>query len=186
MASVVLKEFYNKTVVSELTKARGYENIHQVPKLEKITLNSGFSAVLDKTSIKDIVEDLTKISGQKVVLTKATKSISNFKLREGMPIGVKVTLRGNQMWEFLYRFMAIALPNIRDFRGIPNRLDGTGNYSIGIKDHSIFPEISLENTNKTIGLDITIVTSATNDDEAKELLATLGMPFRVHSAEEEN
>ena len=103
-----------------------------------------------------------------------------------MPIGVKVTLRGNQMWEFLYRFMAIALPNIRDFRGIPNRLDGTGNYSIGIKDHSIFPEISLENTNKTIGLDITIVTSATNDDEAKELLATLGMPFRVHSAEEEN
>ena len=139
MEKAHLQQFYLEKVVPELKAARGYKNIHEVPRVEKIVINSGFSANTEKGQIEDIVRDISNIAGQKAVVTKARKSISNFKLREGMPVGVMVTLRGRQMYEFLYRLIAIALPGIRDFRGVKDRLDGNGNYSLGITDHSIFP-----------------------------------------------
>ncbi len=173
-----LKQFYDNTVVPELQKNRGYKNKHQVPRLTKIVLNTGIDADADKNLISDVARDLGLIAGQKPVLAKSKKAIANFKLRKGQVVGAHVTLRGDNMWEFFYRLLAVALPTIRDFRGTPTKLDGQGNYNLGITDFTIFPEITVENVKKTMGLDITIVTSATSDDEGRELLKLLGMPFR--------
>jgi large subunit ribosomal protein L5 len=174
----VLKKLYNEQVVPELVKSRGYKNKHQVPKLVKINLNTGIDAEADKNQIADIQRDLSLIAGQKPVLAKSRKAISNFKLRAGQVVGCHVTLRGNAMWEFLYRLLAVALPTIRDFRGVSPKLDGQGNYNLGITDFAIFPEITIENVKKTMGLDLTIVTTAGSDEEGRELLRMLGMPFR--------
>jgi large subunit ribosomal protein L5 len=174
----VLKKLYLEQVVPELVKSRGYKNKHQVPKITKINLNTGIDADADKNQIADIQRDLAQIAGQKCVLAKSRKAISNFKLREGQVVGCHVTLRGNSMWEFLYRLLAVALPTIRDFRGVPPKLDGQGNYNLGITDFSIFPEITVENVKKSMGLDLTIVTTADTDEEGRELLKLLGMPFR--------
>jgi large subunit ribosomal protein L5 len=174
----VLKKLYNEQVIAELIKSRGYKNKHQVPKVTKVTLNTGIDAEADKNQIADIVRDLGSIAGQKPVTAKSKKAISNFKLRQGQVVGAHVTLRGNSMWEFLYRLLAVALPTIRDFRGVSSKLDGQGNYNLGISDFTIFPEITVENVKKTMGLDITIVTTAATDDEGRELLKLLGMPFR--------
>jgi len=173
-----LKTLYAEQVVPALTKARGYTNKHEVPTIQKIVLNTGIDADADKTQITDIQRDLGLIAGQRPVLTKAKKAISNFKLRQGQVVGCCVTLRGNAMWDFLYRLIAVALPTIRDFRGISPKLDGNGNYNLGISDFTIFPEITVENVKKTMGLDITIVTTANDDEEGRELLRLLGMPFR--------
>lgn len=177
-ATPALKEIYREKVIPELMKSQGYKNIHQVPVLEKIVLNTGFGAATDKGTLEAIVRDMTAISGQKVVITKAKTSISNFKLREGMPVGVKVTLRGDKMYDFLYRLLVVALPAIRDFRGIGSKLDGRGNYNLGITDHTIFPEINVDGRNITIGMDIAICTSAQTDAEGLELLKLIGLPFR--------
>lgn len=174
----VLKKLYNEQVVPELVKSRGYKNKHEVPKIVKISLNTGIDAEADKNQIADIARDLATIAGQKPVLSKSKKAISNFKLRQGQVVGAHVTLRGDNMWEFLYRLLAVALPTIRDFRGVSPKLDGRGNYNLGIADFTIFPEITVENVKKTMGLDLTIVTSAGTDDEGRELLRLLGMPFR--------
>ena len=174
----VLKKLYNEQVVAELVKSRGYKNKHQVPKLVKINLNTGIDAEADKNQIADIQRDLGLIAGQKPVLAKSRKAISNFKLRAGQVVGCHVTLRGNAMWEFLYRLLAVALPTIRDFRGVSPKLDGQGNYNLGVTDFAIFPEITIENVKKSMGLDLTIVTTAGSDDEGRELLRLLGMPFR--------
>ncbi|MBW7896180.1 MAG: 50S ribosomal protein L5 [Opitutaceae bacterium] len=173
-----LKVLYAEQVAPELVKARGYKNKHEVPKIVKVVLNTGINAEADKNQIADIQRDLGLIAGQKPVLTKSKKAVSNFKLRQGQVVGCCVTLRGNAMWEFLYRLIAVALPTIRDFRGISPKLDGHGNYNLGITDFTIFPEITVENVKKTMGLDITIVTTADADDEGRELLRLLGMPFR--------
>lgn len=173
-----LKTQYLEQVVPALTQSRGYQNPHQVPGLVKVAINSGFGTDLDKNQIADVVKDLATIAGQKPVTAKARKSVANFKLRQGQIIGAHVTLRGDSMWDFLYRMMTVALPTIRDFRGVPTRLDGKGNYTLGISDYSIFPEISVENVKRTLGFDVTIVTTAETDDEGRELLALLGMPFR--------
>jgi large subunit ribosomal protein L5 len=174
----VLKKLYLEQVVPELVKSRGYKNKHQVPRITKVNLNTGIDADADKNQIADIQRDLSQIAGQKCVLAKSRKAISNFKLREGQVVGCHVTLRGNSMWEFLYRLLAVALPTIRDFRGVPPKLDGQGNYNLGITDFSIFPEITVENVKKSMGLDLTIVTTADTDEEGRELLKLLGMPFR--------
>lgn len=173
-----LKKLYVEQVAPELVKSRGYKNKHQVPKLVKISLNTGIDSDADKNQIADIQRDLGLIAGQKPVLSKSKKAIANFKLKQGQIVGCHVTLRGNNMWEFLQRLIAVALPTIRDFRGIPTKFDGQGNYNIGITDHTIFPEITVENVKKHMGLDLTIVTSAETDDEGRELLRLLGMPFR--------
>jgi large subunit ribosomal protein L5 len=174
----VLKKAYHELVIKELVKTRGYKNSHQVPKIVKINLNTGIGAEADKNQIADIQRDLSAIAGQKAVLSRTKKAISNFKLKENQIVGCHVTLRGNQMWEFLYRLIAVALPTIRDFRGVSPKLDGQGNYNLGITDFTIFPEITVENVKKTMGLDVTIVTSAETDEEGRELLRLLGMPFR--------
>jgi len=174
----VLKKLYNEQIAGALTKSRGYENKHQVPKITKVVLNTGIDADADKNQIADAARDLGLIAGQKPVLTKSKKAISNFKLRQGQVVGAFVTLRGNSMWEFLYRLLSVALPTIRDFRGVSPKLDGQGNYNLGIADFTIFPEITVENVKKSMGLDITIVTTATSDEEGRELLRALGMPFR--------
>ncbi len=174
-----LKQQYLDVILPELMKNLGYTNRLEAPSIEKIVLNSGIKAVEDKSRVKEVEEDIRDISGQKPVITKASKSISNFKLREGVPVGVKVTLRGANMWEFLYRLITVALPNTRDFRGLsPNSFDGHGNYTFGVTDSAIFPEISSEGNKKTIGMDITIVTTAKTDNDARELLKLIGMPFR--------
>ena len=173
-----LKKLYNEQVVPALVKSRGYANKHEVPKIVKIKLNTGIDAEADKTQIQDIQRDLALIAGQKPVLSKSKKAVSNFKLRQGQVVGAHVTLRGDTMWEFLTRLLAVALPTIRDFRGVPTKLDGQGNYNLGITDFTIFPEITVENVKKTMGLDISINTTAQTDDEARELLKLLGMPFR--------
>lgn len=173
-----LKKLYTEQVVPALVQSRGYKNGHQVPKISKITLNTGIDAEADKNQIADIARDLASIAGQKPVFSKSKKAISNFKLRQGQVVGAHVTLRGDAMWEFLYRLLAVALPTIRDFRGVAAKLDGQGNYNLGIADFTIFPEITVENVKKTMGLDVTIVTTAPTDDEARELLRLLGMPFR--------
>ncbi len=173
-----LKTHYLEQVVPALKKSRGYKNIHNVPHITKIVLNTGIDTNADKNQINDIQRDLGLIAGQKPVLTKAKKAISNFKLRQGQVVGCCVTLRGSAMWEFLYRTLAVALPTIRDFRGVSTRLDGNGNYNLGITDFTIFPEITVENVKTNMGLDITIVTTAKSDDEGRELLQLLGMPFR--------
>jgi large subunit ribosomal protein L5 len=177
----VLKKQYTDVVAPELVKTRGYKNKHQVPKLVKIVLNTGIDAEADKNVIADTQRDMNAIAGQKTVLAKSRKAIANFKLRQGQVVGCHVTLRGNSMWEFLYRLVAVSLPTIRDFRGISSKLDGQGNYNLGITDHTIFPEINLEGVKKHIGIDITIVTTADTDDEGRELLRLLGMPFRRSS-----
>ncbi len=174
----VLKQRYNDVVIPALKKSRGYANPHQVPTLVKITLNSGVKSDADKNQLADVARDLGLIAGQKPVFAKAKKSVANFKLRQGQVVGVHVTLRGDTMWEFLCRLLAVALPTIRDFRGVPMRLDGQGNYTLGINDFTIFPEIAVENVKKNMGMDITFVTSASNDDEGRELLSLLGMPYR--------
>jgi large subunit ribosomal protein L5 len=173
-----LKKLYSEQIVPELVKSRGYKNKHEVPKLVKISLNTGIDADADKNQIADIARDIGTIAGQKPILNRSRKAIANFKLKPNQIVGCSVTLRGNSMWEFFYRLLSVALPTIRDFRGVPSKLDGQGNYSIGITDHTIFPEISVENVKKHMGLDITIVTTAETDDEGRELLRLLGMPFR--------
>ncbi|MEO6244159.1 MAG: 50S ribosomal protein L5 [Opitutaceae bacterium] len=174
----ILKKLYLEQIVPELVKTRGYTNKHRVPKIVKINLNSGIGAEADKNQIADVARDLGSIAGQKPILNKTKRAIANFKLKPNQTTGCSVTLRGNNMWEFLYRLLAVALPTIRDFRGVSPKLDGQGNYSLGITDFSIFPEITVENVKKTMGLDITIVTTAENDDEGRDLLRLLGMPFR--------
>ena len=173
-----LKKLYTEQVAPELVKSRGYKNKHQVPKISKINLNTGIDADADKNQIADVQRDMTTIAGQKPVLARSRKAIANFKLKPNQVVGCHVTLRGNAMWEFLYRLLAVALPTIRDFRGTSPKLDGQGNYNIGITDFTIFPEITVENVKKSMGLDITIVTTAETDDEGRELLRLLGMPFR--------
>src|SRR5215216_1053786 len=173
-----LKKLYSEQIVPELVKSRGYKNKHQVPKLVKINLNSGIDADADKNQIADIARDIGAIAGQKPILNRSRKAIANFKLKPNQIVGCSVTLRGNAMWEFLYRLLAVSLPTIRDFRGVPSKLDGQGNYNLGITDHTIFPEITIETVKKHMGLDITIVTTAQTDDEGRELLRLLGMPFR--------
>ncbi|MFZ9746491.1 MAG: 50S ribosomal protein L5 [Opitutaceae bacterium] len=178
-----LKKLYLEQVVPELTRTRGYKNKHQVPRLVKIAINTGIDADADKNQIADIQRDISQIAGQKPVLARSRKAIANFKLKQGQVVGCHVTLRGDAMWEFLCRLLAVALPTIRDFRGVPSKFDGQGNYNLGITDHSIFPEITVENVKKHIGLDLTLVTTAKTDDEGRELLRLLGMPFRrVESA----
>lgn len=176
-----LKTIYQNTVVPKLKEKMGYKNIHQLPSLDKIVINVGINADADKAFIGEVFESIRKISGQRPVITKAKESISNFKLRKGMPNGIKVTLRGQKMYEFLYLLITIALPAVRDFRGLSNQLDGHGNYSIGISDYTIFPQIIVEAGRKNVGMDITIVTTSKTDTEAKEMLALMGMPFRRSS-----
>jgi large subunit ribosomal protein L5 len=175
-----LKEKYTKEITPALTKEFGYKNPMSVPKLEKIVINVGLGEAIANGKVVDIaVNDLATISGQKPVVTKAKKSIAAFKLREGMNIGAVVTLRGDRMYEFLDRFMNIALPRVRDFRGVsPKSFDGRGNYTLGLKDQLIFPEIDFGKIDKARGMNICIVTTAKNDEEARSLLRHLGMPFR--------
>jgi large subunit ribosomal protein L5 len=173
-----LKQLYREKVVPEITKLRGYTNPHQVPTLEKIVLNSRIKAESDKNFVQEVVKDITTISGQKPVITRARAAVANFKVRENMPVGVVVTLRGDNMWDFFLRLVAVTLPNIRDFRGVSRKFDGRGNYNLGIADHTIFPEIIMEPGRKTVGLDIVVVTTAKSDDEGRDLLRMLGVPFR--------
>lgn len=178
MSKSYFRKHYQETVRPELQKLRGYTNSHQIPKIEKVVINSGVKAEAEKNVIQDLARDIGTITGQKPVITKSRMSVANFKLREDQPIGVKVTLRGESMYEFLYRLIAVALPTIRDFRGLSGKLDGQGNYNLGITDITIFPEISVETHKTHPGLDIAIVTTAKTDDEARDLLKLFGMPFR--------
>ncbi len=175
-----LKEIYLKEVVPQLMKSFGYRNVMRVPRLEKITLNMGLGEAVQNIKILDsAVEELSLISGQKAVITKAKRSIANFKLREGMPIGVMVTLRRDRMLEFFDKLVNTALPRVRDFRGVSGKaFDGRGNYALGIREQIIFPEINLDKIDKIKGLNISIVTTGKTDEEGKELLRLLGMPFR--------
>lgn len=177
---MALKEYYQSEVVSSLTKEFNYTSVMQAPKLEKIVVNMGVGEAINNSKIlEDAVSDLTIITGQKPVITKAKKSIANFKLREGMAIGCKVTLRGQKMYDFLERLVKVALPRVRDFRGVSaDGFDGRGNYTLGIKEQLIFPEIDYDKVNKVRGMDITIVTTASSDKEGHALLAALGMPFK--------
>lgn len=175
-----LKEIYQKECVPALMKALNLTNVMQVPRPEKVVINIGLGEALDNSKALDAaVADLAQVSGQKPIITKARKSIANFKLREGRAIGVKVTLRGERMWSFLDRLMNIVLPRVRDFRGVsPNAFDGRGNYTLGLREQLIFPEIEYDKIDKIRGMEITIVTNAPADDQAAVLLQMLGMPFR--------
>ena len=175
-----LQEFYKTTITNQLTQRFGYKSIMEVPKISKITLNIGVGeATADKKVIEHAVTDLKKIAGQQPVVTRARKSIASFKVREGYPIGCMVTLIGVRMYEFLDRLISIAIPRIRDFRGISSKaFDGRGNYSVGVKEQIIFPEINVDKIDRIRGLDITFVTTANTDEEAYELLRAFGMPFR--------
>lgn len=175
-----MKEFYNKEVAPALMKQFGYKNVMQVPRLQKIVLNMGVGdATQNRKILDEAVDTLTNITGQKAVVTKAKNAISNFKLREGLGIGAKVTLHGDNMWDFLFRFINIALPRVRDFRGIPRRgFDGNGNYTMGVKEQTIFVEIDIDKISQTLGMDISFVTTAKTDDEGRALLEALGLPFR--------
>jgi large subunit ribosomal protein L5 len=173
-----LQEKYTQEVVPALMARRNYKNVHQVPRLEKIVVNMGVSAQLEKTAVEDAAKDLGMITGRKPVITKSRKSIANFKLRQGHPVGCFVTLRREVMYEFFDRLVATALPRIRDFRGLTLRaFDGRGNYSLGVSEQTIFPEIEMDKIKRTQGMDITIVTTARNNEEALDLLKLLGMPF---------
>ncbi len=174
-----LLEYFKSNIVSNLMKTFNYKSVMQVPRLEKIVVNMGVgAAVTDSKLLDEAVKELEAITGQKAAIRKARKSISNFKLREGMNIGAKVTLRSNRMYEFLDRVVNIALPRVRDFRGLSDKsFDGRGNYTIGVKEQIIFPEINIDNVNKIIGMDITFVTTAKTDNEAYELLRAFGVPF---------
>ncbi|WP_333609588.1 50S ribosomal protein L5 [Arsukibacterium sp.] len=175
-----LHEIYKDTVVPELFKQFGYTSVMQVPRIVKITLNMGVGeAVADKKILENAVGDLAAISGQKPLVTKARKSVAGFKIREGYPIGAKVTLRGERMWDFLERLVSIAIPRIRDFRGVnPKSFDGRGNYSMGVREQIIFPEIEYDKVDAVRGLDITITTTARTDDEGRALLAAFNFPFK--------
>lgn len=175
-----LHEQYSNEIVDAMTKKFGYKNIMQVPKLEKIVINMGVGeAKENKKALDTAIADLEIISGQKAVVTRAKKSVANFKLREGMPIGCKVTLRGERMYEFADRLINLALPRVRDFRGVSqNSFDGRGNYALGIKEQLIFPEIEYDKVDKVRGMDIIFVTTANTDEEARELLTLFGMPFK--------
>jgi len=175
-----LKELYREDVAAKLKEEFGFKNVMEVPRVTKITLNMGLGEALsDKKLIENAVADMEKLSGQKPVVTKARKSIAGFKVREGWPIGCKVTLRHERMWEFLDRLVDVAIPRIRDFRGLsPKSFDGRGNYSMGVREQIIFPEIEYDRVDKIRGLDITITTSAGTDDEGRELLKAFGFPFK--------
>lgn len=175
-----LQEFYKDTVVANLQKELGCKSVMEVPRITKITINMGVGeAIGDKKVLENAVSDMTKIAGQKPVVTKARKSVAGFKIREGYPIGCKVTLRSERMYEFLDRLVAIAIPRIRDFRGLnPKSFDGMGNYSMGVKEQIIFPEIEYDKIDKIRGMDITISTSAKTDDEAKALLKAFNFPLK--------
>ena len=179
-----MQEKYNQEVVPALRKAFDFKNIMQIPRIDKVVVNIGMGEALDNPkSLESAVADLTTITGQKPVMTKARKSIANFKLREGRLIGTKVTLRGNRMWSFLDRLMNTALPRVRDFRGVSaNAFDGRGNYTLGLRDQLIFPEIEYDKIDKLRGMEVTIVTTAKNDDQARVMLQLLGMPFSKKEA----
>ena len=174
-----LKEMYQNEIVEAMTKKFGYKNVMEVPKLDKIVINMGVGEAKDNAKVLETaVKELETITGQKVVVTRAKKAIANFKLREGLAIGCKVTLRGEKMYEFLDRLVNLALPRVRDFRGVnPNAFDGRGNYALGIKEQIIFPEIEYDKIDKTRGMDIIFVTTAKTDEEARELLRLFNMPF---------
>lgn len=174
-----LKEQYVNEIAPALNKKFGYKSVMQIPKLDKIVINVGAGEAKDNAKVIDSISgDLAKITGQKPIVCRAKKSVANFKLREGMPIGVKVTLRGDKMWEFMDRLFNIALPRVRDFRGInPNSFDGRGNYSLGIKEQLIFPEIEYDKIDKVRGMDVCFVTTANTDEEGRELLKLMGAPF---------
>lgn len=180
MVTPRLKEKYEKQIAAAMMEKFGYKNVMQIPKLQKIVLNKGIGeAVADKKLVDVGVEELTTITGQRAVATMSKNAISNFKLRENMPIGARVTLRGARMYEFLDRLITISLPRVRDFQGINDKsFDGRGNYTMGVREQIIFPEISIEKVKKISGMDITFVTSAATDEEAYELLALFGMPFK--------
>ena len=186
MANPRLKDKYLNEIVPALKEKFEYSSVMQVPKLEKISINRGMgAAVSDKKLIDMSVEELTTIAGQRAVATKAKTSISNFKLREGMPIGAKVTLRGDKMYEFLDRLMSVALPRVRDFRGISAKgFDGRGNYTLGVREQIIFPEISIDKVNQITGMNVTFVTNAKTDEESFELLKAFGMPFANKNAQQ--
>ncbi|MCR5785664.1 MAG: 50S ribosomal protein L5 [Eubacterium sp.] len=175
-----LKETYTNEIVPAMTSKFGYKNIHQVPKIDKIVINMGVGEAKENAKVLDsAMADLEIIAGQKPIATKAKKSIANFKLREGQAIGCKVTLRGERMYEFLDRLVNLALPRVRDFRGVnPNAFDGRGNYALGIKEQLIFPEIEFDKVDKVRGMDVIIVTTAKTDEEARELLTQFNMPFQ--------
>ena len=174
-----LKEQYQSEIVEALTKKFGYKNVMEVPKLDKIVINMGVGEAKENAkALETAIKDMEIIAGQKVVVTRAKKSVANFKIREGMPIGCKVTLRGDRMYEFADRLINLALPRVRDFRGVnPNAFDGRGNYALGIKEQLIFPEIEYDKIDKVRGMDINFITTAQTDEEAKELLSLLGAPF---------
>ena len=174
-----MKDYYNSTVAPAMVKKFGYKSVMQIPKLDKIVINVGAGEAKENAKVIDaIMTDLAAITGQKPVICRAKKSVANFKLREGMPIGVKVTLRNERMYEFLDKFFNVSLPRVRDFRGInPNSFDGRGNYSTGIKEQLIFPEIEYDKIDKVRGMDINFITTANTDEEAKELLTLMGAPF---------
>ena len=180
MSTPALQQYYQDKVVSALKEKLGYANVHQVPRLEKIVVTSCMGKAPDrKVAVDDAVIEIQKITGQRPSITYAKKSVANFKLRQGEVLGARVTLRGAHMWEFLYRFIHITSPNIRDFRGISSKsFDGRGNYALGISDQSIFPEIELDQIKRQIGFDLIFVTTANTDDEGRALLTELGMPFR--------
>ena len=175
-----LHDVYRQEVIKKLPEKFGYKTVMQVPRIEKITLNMGVGeAVDDKKVLENAVKDMAAISGQKPLITKVRKSVAGFKIREGYPIGCKVTLRGERMWEFLERLISIAMPRIRDFRGVSSEsFDGRGNYSMGVREQIIFPEIDFDKVDAVRGLDVTITTSAKTDEEARELLAAFNFPFR--------
>jgi len=175
-----LKETYNKEIVPSLKKKLGYSSAMQVPRLDKIVISVSSSELVQNPKlVNGIVDEISAIAGQKAVVTKAKKAISNFKLREGIPIGVRVTLRRDRMWSFLDRLQTLALPRVRDFRGLPSKgFDGRGNYNMGLKEQIVFPEINFDKVEKTRGMNITICTTAGNDNDGRALLEALGMPFR--------
>lgn len=181
-----LKKLYKEKVRDALRKQLELKNIHEVPKLEKIVLNCSIGSQAErKQAIEDATNEVTQITGQKPMTTFSKKAIASFKLRAGEPVGVKVTLRGNKMYDFLMRLVKTAMPRIRDFRGVaPRAFDGRGNYTLGIADQSIFPEIELDKVKRSLGFDVTFVTSTNNDDHARELLRALGMPFRKRMAQQ--
>jgi large subunit ribosomal protein L5 len=187
MSTPTLLTHYKEKVIPALTEKLGYKNVHQVPRLEKIVVTSCMGKSPDrKLAVDDAVTEIGKITGQKASISYSKKAVANFKLREGEALGARVTLRGPRMWEFLDRFINLTAPNIRDFRGIPTKsFDGRGNYAVGFNDQSIFPEIELDQIKRQIGFDLIFVTTANTDDEGRELLRALGMPFRDSKKAEE-
>lgn len=175
-----LKTRYREEIIPEMQKKFGYKNVHQVPKLHKIVLNMGVGEASHNSKIAEVIEgQLSKIAGQKAVVTKAKKSIATYKLREGMPVGAMVTLRGDRMYDFMQKLNSAVLPRIRDFRGVsPKSFDGRGNYTLGLKEQSLFPEITYEEVDLVKGMNVSVITTAETDDEARELLRLLGMPFK--------